>query len=217
MNSCGLSEDKAISASKKIHFETSSRPDSVVTFLESNGFTKSYISKLITCRPGLLFADPHKTLKPKLEFFNSRGLSGLDLAKVLSKDPLLLNTSLENQIIPTFAFLKSILHTDSNVVTSLKRSTSVLRQDPGKCLVPNIRVLRDLGVPESNITTLLISQPRVFAINAGRFEEFVEEIKGMGFDPLQYTFVLAIHGLTSMTKSFYLGIKSGCLQEMGLV
>ncbi|OVA06458.1 Mitochodrial transcription termination factor-related [Macleaya cordata] len=201
MNSCGLSEDKAISASKKIHFETSCRPDSVLTFLENNGFTKPYISKLINKRPSVLLADPHKTLKPKFEFFSSMGLSDLDLAMVLSNDPTLLKRSLENQIIPSFALLKNIVHTDRNVIAALKRSSWVLLQDPDKKMVPNIELLRGQGVPESNITTLLITQPRALLINAGRFKKIVEEIKGMGFDPLKTAFVMAIHGLTSMSKS----------------
>ncbi|OVA06461.1 Mitochodrial transcription termination factor-related [Macleaya cordata] len=201
MNSCGLSEDRAISASKKVHFETSSRPDSVLTLLQNSGFTKPYISKLISTRPPFLLADPHKTLKPKLEFFNSMGLSGLDLAKVLSGNPNILQRSLEKHIIPYLAFLKSIVHTDKNVVTSLKRSPWVLSKDPGKVLALNIGVLRDQGVPESNITKLLLTHPRTLLINSDWMKEIVEEIKGRDFDPVQTTFVLAIHVLASMKKS----------------
>ncbi|OVA06460.1 Mitochodrial transcription termination factor-related [Macleaya cordata] len=201
MNSCGLSEDRAISASKELHFETSSRPDSVLTFLENNGFTKPYISKIITNRPRVLLSDPYKTFKPKVEFFNSIGLSGLDLTKILSKNINILLRSLENHIIPTYAFLKSILHTDQNVISTLNRSTWVLLEDPGKRIVPNIGVLRDQGVPESNISLLLNTQPRALLVTADRFKKIVEEIKGMDFDPLQTAFVSAVHTLTSMSKS----------------
>ncbi|OVA06457.1 Mitochodrial transcription termination factor-related [Macleaya cordata] len=201
MKSCGMSEDKAISASKYIRFETSSRPDSVMTLLETNGLTKPYISKLIYVLPVLLLADPHKTLKPKLEFFNSIGLSGLDLVKVLSTSPNILLRSLKNKIIPTIAFLRSIVHTDKNVITVLKRSSRVLLEVTGERMVPNIELLRDQGVPESNITTLLITYTRALRINPVRFKEIVEEINGMGFDPLQHTFVVAIRVLTGISKS----------------
>ncbi|OVA06459.1 Mitochodrial transcription termination factor-related [Macleaya cordata] len=201
INSCGLSEDKAISASKELHFETPSRPDSVLILLENKGFTKPYISKLITKRPTFLLADPHKTLKPKLDFFIARGLTGLDLAEVLSKDPVLLNTSLENQIIPTFAFLKSILHTDRNVITVIKRCSWVLKHAPDRNMAPNIGFLRDQGVPESSISMLLMSSPNVLGTNADRFKVIIEEIKGMGFDPSKTAFVQAIQALTSMSKS----------------
>ncbi|OVA06462.1 Mitochodrial transcription termination factor-related [Macleaya cordata] len=202
MNSCGLSEDKALSASKEIHFKTSSKPDSVLTLLENNGFTKPYISKLITKRPSVLSSKPTKTLKPKLDFFISMGLSGLDLAKFFTSDPnILLRRSLDKQIIPIFSFLKSIVHTEENVIALLKRSSRVLKHHPGKSLVPNIGYLQDQGVPQSNISRLLITQPGSLLTNADRFKEIVEEIKGMGLDPLKTAFVIAIHGLTSMSKS----------------
>ncbi|OVA10038.1 Mitochodrial transcription termination factor-related [Macleaya cordata] len=201
MNSCGLSEDKALSASKKVYFKTSSRPDSVLTLLENNCFTKLYISKLITRRPSVLSSDPYKTLKPKFDFFISMGLSGLDLAKFFTIDPDLLNRSLEKQIIPVFTFLKSVVHTDKNVIALLKRSARVLKLHLGKYLVPNIEYLRDQGLPDSNITTLLITQPRSFLMNASRFKVIIEEIKGMGLDPSKTAFVQAIQALTSMSKS----------------
>ncbi|OVA10040.1 Mitochodrial transcription termination factor-related [Macleaya cordata] len=201
MNSCGLSEDKALSASKKVHFKITSRPDSVLAFLENNGFTKPYISKIITNRPRVLLSNPYKTLKPKVEFFNSIGLSGLDLVKILSKDPDLLKRSLENQLIPTFAFLKTIVHTDENVIVLVKCLSRILKHDPATVLVPNIRFLRDQGVPESNISMLLKIKPSSLLLNAGRFKEIVEEIKGMGFDPLLRQFTRAIHGMTSMSNS----------------
>ncbi|KAF6152309.1 hypothetical protein GIB67_005963, partial [Kingdonia uniflora] len=55
INNCGLSPQSAISASKKLNFKTTTKPDSNLQFFQDHGFTKSQISKLIA----------YQTLDPK--------------------------------------------------------------------------------------------------------------------------------------------------------
>ncbi|RZC78385.1 hypothetical protein C5167_003587 [Papaver somniferum] len=102
-----------------------SKEDLVITLLDSYGFTKPLISKIITKYPPILSSDPHKTLKPNIDFFISKGLSGLELAKFISSNPNLLKRNLQNHIIPPFNTLKNILQSDKNVITTLKRQSSV--------------------------------------------------------------------------------------------
>ncbi|KAL5708816.1 hypothetical protein ACHQM5_019573 [Ranunculus cassubicifolius] len=201
INTCGLSQQKAISAAKKFHFESSTKPDSVLTLLKNNGFSDSQISKIIAQRPKILVASVDKTLKPKFDFFNSKGLSGPDLAKVLSREGTVLLSSLEKTIIPNFDSLKSIVGTDAKVTSMLKRSLDVLRCDHDKTLAPNFSILRAHGVPDSNIAKLLVTQPRLFIRNPSRFSEKVEEVKKMKLDPSQYLFLMAMHALDAMSRS----------------
>ncbi|KAL5708824.1 hypothetical protein ACHQM5_019581 [Ranunculus cassubicifolius] len=201
INSCGLSQQKAISASKRIHFESPTKPDSVLTLLRDNGFSDSQISKIIAQRPTILVASVDKTLKPTFDFFNSKGLSGPDLAKALSRDGVVLGYSLEKRIIPSFHFLKSIVGTDEKVIATLKRSLDVLRRNHDKIVAPNFSILRAHGVPDSNIAKLVVTQPRLFIRNPSRFSENVEEVKKMKFDPSQYIFLVAIQVLTQMSRS----------------
>ncbi|XP_043725589.1 peroxisomal nicotinamide adenine dinucleotide carrier-like [Telopea speciosissima] len=63
----------------KIRNETTERPDSVIELLQTNGVTKTHIVNLITKYPPLLFVNPVKTLKPKIEFFQSPGFSRSDI------------------------------------------------------------------------------------------------------------------------------------------
>ncbi|RZC76219.1 hypothetical protein C5167_000315 [Papaver somniferum] len=65
----------------------------------------------------------------------------------------------------------------------------------------NLEVLRSEGVPEANISKYLVRQPRVFIGDADKFRKIVEKTKDLGFDPLNTTFLVAIHGLASMTES----------------
>ncbi|KAL5708789.1 hypothetical protein ACHQM5_019546 [Ranunculus cassubicifolius] len=199
INSCGLSPQKAISAAKKIHFESSTKPDSVLTLLRNNGFSDSQISNTIAQRPTILIASVDETLKPKFDFFNSKGLYGPDLAKVLSREGVVLSYSLEKTIIPNFNSLKTIFQTDEKVIVVLKRSMNVLTTY--KTVESNIALLRSHGVPMSNIGKLLVSQPRVLSRNASRFSANVKEVMKMKFDPSQYGFLAAMHVLDAMSRS----------------
>ncbi|XP_077247609.1 uncharacterized protein LOC143887404 [Tasmannia lanceolata] len=199
INSCGLSQEAALSAAKKIHLETSERPDSVLTFFKNHGFTKTHISSIISKRPILLLANPEKTLKPKVDFFNSSCI-GPSLPKILSSNPRILLRSLENQIIPAFDLLRTLLRTDENIVTALRRSTNVLQFNLQKTMVPNISILQNHGVPEPMISKWIMSHSSTLELRSDRFGEIVLKIKDLGFDPKHTLFILAVR-VMSMSKS----------------
>ncbi|XP_042512332.1 transcription termination factor MTERF15, mitochondrial-like [Macadamia integrifolia] len=200
VNSCGFSPAAAVSASKKISFETSERPDTILSFFRNHGFTETQISSLIRKYPSLLLVNPTKTLLPKLEFFHSVGVQSSDLAKIFSTDPSILLSSLVNQIIPAFNFFKSLVGTVDNVVIALKRQTRFLKCDVEK-VACNIAILRENGATESNILTLLTCYPKTLTPKNDRFKQMVEEIKQMGFDPSKGLFMLALHVFSSLNKA----------------
>ncbi|GLU11433.1 hypothetical protein SLE2022_281800 [Rubroshorea leprosula] len=169
--SCGLSLDKAISASRFVQIENTERPDSVLRLLQSHGFTKSNIIRLISKYPKFLLANPEKTLRPKIEFFESLGIVGEDLTKILCSHVNILSRSLEKKILPLF--------------------------------VPNISRLRAEGVPEDHIKRLLIWIPRSLMCRVDLFEEVVNEVKAMGFDPAKKTFILAIRSKAFVSREIW--------------
>ncbi|XP_026412050.1 transcription termination factor MTERF8, chloroplastic-like isoform X1 [Papaver somniferum] len=199
INACGLSETQAKSASKKLQFEPTSNPNSVLTFLESYGFSKTHITKLITKNPVILLSDPHKTLKPRFDYLLSRDITAIELANVLSTNPLILNRSIERHFIPFFKFTKEIVGTDRHVFRILQRTC--IPADVYDKLMINIQVLRDEGVAQSQIVKYLINQPRTFMMGTEKFKGIVQEVKGMGFDPKKYAFLIAIHVTSAMSKS----------------
>lgn len=69
INTCGLSPESALSASKAVGFETRDKPDSVIAFFKNHGFSELRITNLIRIRPTVLFSDVKCTLSPKIEFF----------------------------------------------------------------------------------------------------------------------------------------------------
>ncbi|XP_057461220.1 uncharacterized protein LOC130751629 [Actinidia eriantha] len=144
----------------------------------------------------MLLANPDKTLLPKIEFFQSIGVSRTDLARSLSSNPALLGRSLEHQIVPCYNYLKSVLQSDKKVVAAMNHTHSVFLKDLRKYLLPNIDVLREIRVPESSIAYLLNHFPEAIMKNPSRFSEVVNEVKEMGFDPLKVNFVLAVHAIS---------------------
>uniref|UniRef100_A0A2N9IZJ7 Uncharacterized protein n=1 Tax=Fagus sylvatica TaxID=28930 RepID=A0A2N9IZJ7_FAGSY len=201
INQCGFSRESALSASKKVNFETPDKADLVVSFFKNNGFSHSQISNIVRRLPPLLLSDPQKTFLPKLEFFMSKGFTSSDIATLLSRNPHILQRSLKNHVIPSFVFFKNLLGTDENTITAIKRFSSILRENLDTRVVPNVNLLRENGVPESNICALLKHSPRVIIKNVVRLKEIVEEVKEMGFDPLKFCFVQAVFAMSGMNKS----------------
>ncbi|XP_034685706.1 transcription termination factor MTEF1, chloroplastic-like [Vitis riparia] len=157
IDSCGLSHEDALSASKLLRFETPEKPDSVLAFFNSHGFSKSQTSKIVKSLPRLLASDPDKTLLPKLQFFYSKGASKPDVAKIVVSTPGILKRSLENQIIPSFNFLKDFLQSDEMAITVVKRFSRILLFDLHTYVASNMNALQEFGVPKSNIAGLLMS------------------------------------------------------------
>ncbi|KAG4160844.1 hypothetical protein ERO13_D01G023439v2 [Gossypium hirsutum] len=64
-----------------------------------------------------------------------------------------------------------------------------------------MNVLRGIGVPESNILTLLNRQPRLLLYDPVRLKEIVEEVKRMGIGSSRMKFLVAVQAFRSMSKS----------------
>ena len=199
INSCGFSLEAAVSASKYVNFENPDKADLVVSFFKKNGFSQSQISKIITGHPPVLLSDPHKTLLPKLLFFQSKGFTSSDIATVLCTQPQILKRSLKNHIIPSFDFLTNWLGTVQNSSIAIKRCPAILVTKLDTCVVHNVNLLRENGVPESNIRALLKQNPRV--IVSYRLKEILDKVKEIGFNPLKFRFVHAVYAMVGVNKS----------------
>ncbi|KAF8395585.1 hypothetical protein HHK36_019535 [Tetracentron sinense] len=196
VNSCGLSPESALKASQQIHIKTTSKPDSVLELFRNYGFTNTHLAKIINGLPSLLLADPIKTLKPKMEFFRNNGISDPILAKFLSANATILWRSLENQIIPSFNYLKSLLHTNDNIAFTLGRDSWILH----RLQKQNISLLQNHGAPESTIFKIIMINPRVLCVKPDKFSENVMKIIEIGYDPSTLKFAYGLCILSGMKK-----------------
>ncbi|XP_068344985.1 transcription termination factor MTERF6, chloroplastic/mitochondrial-like [Pyrus communis] len=202
INSCGLSPEGAISASKWVKLRSPKRADFVLSFLRNHGFSETQISSIVRNHSPVLNSNPEKTLLPKLEFFASLGVSKGDLAKTVAYRPELLCASLEKRIAPTYDFLRSLLP-QKNVVTVLKRGSWIFVEGHSKKVAPNIEVLKNSGIPQSCISLLLTYQPNTLKLKPKDLGQLVDELNEMGFDLQKSASVLAMNVLCGSNRSLW--------------
>ncbi|XP_044500611.1 uncharacterized protein LOC123221770 [Mangifera indica] len=200
VNSCGLSPESALRASKKVQFETSIKPDLLLTYFKNNGFSETQISDLIRRYPKLTLYNPEKTLSPKLEFFHSKGFSSPDLAKMICCYPRILESSLKNRIIPSFTYLINFLQSTEKTITVVKRYPAIIYCDLQKHLTPKVNYLLESGVPEPNIIMFLYNWPMAL-LHYPRLKGAVDFVKKMGFNPLRSLFIVAVSTVLLTQKS----------------
>ncbi|KAF8015267.1 hypothetical protein BT93_H0924 [Corymbia citriodora subsp. variegata] len=203
INSCGLSRESALSASKLLKFENPSRPDAVVAVFKSRGFAPAQISQIIARLPTLLSANPDKILLPKFNFLRSRGISDPELANLVVAVPNVLSRSLVQHLVPTFDYISNLLQSDEKAIAAIKRAPRLLYDNPQGVLVPEITTLRNAGVPEPNIRHLVLYHGQMFGARSLQFEESMNRVKTMGFDPYKISFVMALRVLMGMSESVW--------------
>ncbi|KAL3644795.1 hypothetical protein CASFOL_009975 [Castilleja foliolosa] len=197
INTCGLSPDDAVSASKKMNnlcFKSPENPDAVLKLLRAYGFTDAHhIPKIVTRWPDVLLASPSKTLFPKFEFLRSIGVRLPVLAHNLSIYPFMLRRSLKNWIIPLYNDLKSLLGSDERVAHVFSRS-------PAGFMSFDVSIFRERGVPESSIITLVMYQPALLVYPKKKLSLFIDRAVAMGFDISKSAFVHAVRVFSGMSE-----------------
>ncbi|XP_068664101.1 transcription termination factor MTERF4, chloroplastic-like [Aristolochia californica] len=200
IGSCGLSPEKALEASNSIKLEDTSGPDSIVQCLKNYGFTQTHIQRLISSWPRVLSAK-EATLQPKLQFIRDFGVSASDLPDLVVQNPYSISRCLKTQVVPSFQFLKGFLHAPENVVKALKRSGWLLTSDLEKKMLPNINLMTERGITASRIALVIMTQPRILTQRIETLEETIRRVEELGFKGGSPFFVLAIHAISSMSKS----------------
>ncbi|OMO95360.1 Mitochodrial transcription termination factor-related protein [Corchorus olitorius] len=200
INKFGFSQESALKLSKYLLFKTPENPDSVISFFEDKGFSKSQIKTLATKCPQIFDTDV-KNLSPKLEFFLSRGFSSPDLAKYLTRFPSCLKSSLDNQIAPSFNLLGNLVQSDDKAVKVLQRCPFIITYDLKSRVIPNFNILLENGVPKSNIISIFHSYPNAFVTSSDYFKEIVKKVKERGFNPLEWKYLYAVVVLRQNSKS----------------
>ena len=161
INQFGFSPERAVLASKRVQFENADKPDAVVSFLKTQGFSQTQINKMISAHTHILSCKLENTLLPKINFFRSKGVSSTDLGNMIVRNPQLILRSLEQYIIPSFNSLRDFIGSDEGVILMLKRNSQVLTCLEN-CVKPNIEILRAAGMSYSRIAYLLRHRIHMF-------------------------------------------------------
>ncbi|MED6164830.1 hypothetical protein PIB30_093911 [Stylosanthes scabra] len=191
VGTCGLSPERAVNYSKRFSFKTREKPDTVIAFLKNMGLSKTASFRVIQSVPHLLVANP-KILQAKIDFFESKGFSTSDICKIIVGSPSILTRSLKNEIAPSFDFFDSMFKSRHKLIKAAV-SYSALFYDFARFIEPNIKLLREAGVPESKLVRLIECFPTQLKNSPKAFKEALKEVKEMKFDPLKLQFIMAIH------------------------
>ncbi|CAA7029843.1 unnamed protein product [Microthlaspi erraticum] len=200
VDSLGLTTKLAASISRKVSFEGKGNPDSVLSLLRSHGFRDSQISDIVTDYPQLLIADAEKSLAPKLRFLQSRGASSSELTEVVSKVPKMLGKKAGKSISMYYDFVKEVIKADKSSKFETLCHSSLPQDSAIENKIRNVLVLRELGVPQKVLFSMLISSFHTIC-GKERFEDTVKKVVGMGFDPSQSLskFVQALHAVYQLS------------------
>ncbi|CAL9237821.1 unnamed protein product [Arabidopsis halleri] len=198
VDSLGLTTKVAESISRKVSFEDKCNPDSVLSLLRSHEFTDSQISNIIKMYPLLLIADAEKSIGPKLQFLQSRGASSFELTQVVSKVPKILGKREGKSISRYYDFIKVIIEADKSSSKYEKLCHSLPEGSRQDNKIRNVLVLRELGVPQRLLFSLLISDSGPVC-GKEKFEEILKKVVEMGFAPTTSKFVKALHVFYQMS------------------
>ncbi|ERM97102.1 uncharacterized protein LOC18425051 [Amborella trichopoda] len=198
IDSVGLSEEAAIEISHQfLHFKSPKTPLFVLKFLKNSGFHDTLISNIITKVPQILTTT---TLKSKFKLLQDLGLSGSDLGIFLCSNPAFITCSTNKHLQPSMLFLKSILKTNEDILSVLKRYSQLVMANPKKALLPNIKSLLSYGVGASQLEEFMLAQPAIFTQEPKWFKEILGKIKKLGLNCQTIVFSRAVLCMCSLSK-----------------
>ncbi|XP_058758407.1 uncharacterized protein LOC131631651 [Vicia villosa] len=195
-NNFGLSPQDALKVSKRFTFETPEKPNSVITFFKTQGFSDHQIQSIIRRNHQLILSNPIKTILPKLQFLASKGASPTDIVATVTRSPYFLTSSSLKRIIQTFELVRTFCPSNKKAIAIIIVCPTLFRDLRMK---PNLQFLLVSGVNRSGIYFLLRSRPFVFCYTDMR--KAVEEIKELGFDPSKFKFCVALLAKRTVAKS----------------
>ncbi|KAL3845812.1 hypothetical protein ACJIZ3_003215 [Penstemon smallii] len=189
-------------------------PNSVLSFLKENGFSKTQLEKIMIYRPQILVASLENNIKPKFKFFQDLGFSASEISVIISKDPWFLKNSLNNRLAPSLAVLKGILGSKEEVANLLKHSSWFLTRDLEKTLVPNIEFLMSCGVQLNQILKIIHSFPRFFLIKPEIMRKCADKADRIGVDRSSGMYLHAVRVIASMSEETW-ELKLQSFRNMG--
>ncbi|XP_073226851.1 transcription termination factor MTERF15, mitochondrial-like [Cicer arietinum] len=198
INKFNFSPEFALKASKQVRFNSSQKPDSVLNFFTTHGFTDTDMQNIIKREPWLLNCDTHKRVLPKFQFLLSKGASPSDIVRMVSGSPRFMKLSLDDRVIPTYNSISKFLCSDQNAIASIISCPSLLSS---KFVTENVKLLVNHGVENPSIFRIIHSRANVICSNPFELEKTLQELKIMGFDPSKSYFADALLAMRCISKS----------------
>ncbi|WOL06424.1 hypothetical protein Cni_G15158 [Canna indica] len=180
VSSRGFAPKKAAEASKLLRNITDrEQPDSVVGFFKRYGFDDADTKKLISWNPQWLLLDAEKTLAPKFRAFEDLGFSQSDVIHLVRSNPVVINHKL-GSVISKIQFWMDLLGSRDILVKTFKANQWILGNSIQKRIQPNIEVLRECGIADRKLATILRWHPRMILQKTDTFKSLISRAEGLG-------------------------------------
>ena len=128
-----------------------------MNLLHKYGLSQTHIKNLITSHPLLLLVDVDNTLKSNLEVFESLGISGITLGKMLSKEPRVLESNAKIVV----DFFGENNFCDEQITTLTVKRPLLYSYHIHKSFKPKLEFFKSLGFLEHDVSQILSTEPYI--------------------------------------------------------
>ncbi|XP_078151287.1 transcription termination factor MTEF18, mitochondrial-like [Carex rostrata] len=196
VQSCGLSSDEALQASKHIqHLKSSNlwdrKTDAVLCFLREIGVSESDIKSAVSLEPRILCSNVEKKWRPNIAKLLELGFSIEDISDIIADNPYIF----QKNFVPKIDFLLGILGSVENLSVILKatKNSFFIRSSLDKVFIPNLSFLQEhCGFSPSQLMQIMISAPAMMSFRHDVFKMEVERAEELGVARSSGTFINAL-------------------------
>jgi mTERF domain-containing protein, mitochondrial len=190
VQSCGLSSDEALKASKYIeHLKSSDKLDRVLRFLRETGVKDSDIKTAVSRDSRILRSNLEKNWKPNIARLQEVGLSIQDISGIISRKPFMFRYNIVQKI----DFFMGALGSAEFLSVLLEGDASLFSSSLEKVIMPNISFLKaQCGLSPRQIVRLVKSNPRLFTCTPEVLKRQAERAEALGVSRSKRTFVHAL-------------------------
>uniref|UniRef100_A0ACD5V8H6 Uncharacterized protein n=5 Tax=Avena sativa TaxID=4498 RepID=A0ACD5V8H6_AVESA len=198
VQNCGLTRAKATKASLKLsHLKSPAKPDAVLAFLAGLGLSSADVAAVVARDPQFLCAKVEKTLAPVVTGLTGVGLSHNEIALLVSGIPEKFRC---RSIVSNLPYFLSLLGSFENVLRVIKQGSYLLYCDLENVVKPNVALLQECGLDDSEIAKLCLSLKRLLVAKLEHVRAMVACAEGIGVPRGSRMFRIALHAVAFLSE-----------------
>ncbi|XP_078162825.1 transcription termination factor MTERF15, mitochondrial-like [Carex rostrata] len=192
VQSCGLSSEKALKASKLIHhLKSPNNPDAVLRFLREIGVNESDIKTAVSRESRILCSHVENNMRPNIAKLQELGFSIEDISGFIASNPYIFRANFVQKI----DFFIGVLGSVEILSVLLKNPvySSLFSTNLEKVLMPNLSFLREqYALSPHKIIRLMKMAPRLISSKPDVLKMIAKRAEELGVAHLSGTFINAL-------------------------
>ncbi|XP_065012105.1 transcription termination factor MTERF15, mitochondrial [Musa acuminata AAA Group] len=200
VSTCGFDPDQAAKASKLLgRVESRHQPDSVLGLFKSYGFDNTQVKKVISANPRSLLLDVERTLAPKFRALQDLGFSCSDITHLVGSNKHVIGHKTQT-LVSKIQLWQGLLGSNDFFVKLCKSNRWFLGFSIEKRIQPNIEILRDCGITDQKLSTILRRHPRLIIQKAEVLKALIRDVENLGVACASGTFIRTLKVLHRVSK-----------------